>query len=82
MTDSVAIELQSIIGESAMGIICDRFGGQRIYIPHTAPSRAQRIADDFKRVIPTAGSVGLAYEQVASTHHVSPRTVQRIVCEN
>ena len=76
---SAATELQSIVGDSLMQQICDRFGGQVVYIPATLPGRNRLILHDFNAVVPDCPSVHSAYETVAEAHHVSPRTVRRLV---
>lgn len=80
MSDAVdARAVLEIVGPLLMRELCEQFGGHRVYIPHTVPDRADAIAQEFERVIPAAGSVGLAYQTVADTHECSARTVRRII---
>ena len=75
---SAASELHEIIGDELMEQVCDRLGGQRVYIPRTWYC-SEELADAFNRVIHEATTVGSAYETVAEEFSVSPRTVQRAV---
>ena len=81
-TTSAASELMAIVGPGVMQQVCDAFGGQTIYIPHTAPDpeRDHRICTEFNEVIHESASVGSAYIHVGVTEGVSPRTVQRVIC--
>lgn len=77
--DSDAREVQRIVGAELMERLCKAMGGNRVYIPHVPPGRKRKIAADFDAALPGAGTVEVAYEIVASTHGISPRTVQRAV---
>lgn len=76
---TMADELAHIIGPELMQEVRRRLGGQRVYIPATAPDRHQFIAQRFDDVIGFAPSVMSAYEIVAGETDVAVRTVQRVV---
>jgi hypothetical protein len=79
MRVTTAEELAEIIGPELMTEVRDRLGGQRIYIPTTAPDRHEFIAQRFDDVIGIAPSVMSAYQIVAQETDVAVRTVRRVV---
>ena len=76
---SAATEILSIIGTSAMEELCQRLGGERVYIPLVPPADEQEICAAFEKVLRRGTPCMGAYEQVAKTYGLSARTIMRIV---
>ena len=79
MSTITATDVLAVIGPDLMDELCDKFGGQKVYIPQVVPDRSEKIAADFNRLIHGSASVGIASELVALENGVSTRTVRRVI---
>ena len=81
MSEATALsEIVSIVGEEKMREICQRLGGERVYIPRRVPTLEDvEICQEFNTLLHDGSTCGNAYQTIADAHGVSVRTVQRAI---